>query len=137
MNNSLEAATLKVYTTGTETVVTTAEVTTSEISFNVVAGTYDIVITRPGFLKYTIQNVVVAEEAVALGTVALTPGDMNADDIVNTDNLGVVIAGFGTATGRQGYEIELDINGDGVIHADDLTPVVLAFADKATVTTLQ
>ncbi|MFM9180163.1 MAG: hypothetical protein ACKOV8_02745, partial [Phycisphaerales bacterium] len=63
-------------------------------------------------VRYTDEN-----GATALGTVNVTPGcvaaDLNCDGAVNGDDLGRLLAQWGTAGSA-------DLNGDGTVNGDDL-----------------
>ena len=102
MANTLEKATANLYAAGTTdyaaaTPVATADVEGGALNVTVAPGSYDLVITRPGYLKYTKKNID-ATAALALGEIALNAGDMNSDDIVNTDDLTAVIGAFGSTS---------------------------------------
>ncbi|MBO5478752.1 MAG: cadherin-like beta sandwich domain-containing protein [Clostridia bacterium] len=62
-------------------------------------GTYDIVVTKQGYLSYTITDIIITEgEKIDVGSISLLAGDIISDgeiklnDLVNlNDNIGVVI----------------------------------------------
>jgi hypothetical protein len=49
-------------------------------------------------------------------TPPVCPADLNGDGIINADDLGVLLSGFGCTGGG----CQADLNGDGIVNADDL-----------------
>ena len=85
-------------------------------------GTYDVVITKPGYLEYRITDIDVTDGlGVEVDDIELIAGDVDGtgeieiDDLVNmNDNFGVVI----TDDNRADKE-KYDLNGDGKVDATD------------------
>lgn len=126
-------ATVDFYTAGTSTLIDSATTEAGAFSKEVEAGTYDIVISRPGYLKYTLKNVTV-EEAYAVGNITLLAGDIDSNNIVNTDDLTPIISAFGAQKAEAGdYNVAYDIDANNTINTDDLTPVISNFTETATV----
>lgn len=123
-------ATISFYSGNSEAPVKTAETTKGAFNLSIAPGTYDVVISREGYLKYTIKNVVVADE-LALDAVTLLPGDVDANDVVNTDDLTPIIGAFAQKSGDDSYAVKLDLDANGVINTDDLTPTISSFGQKA------
>ena len=100
-------------------------------SFDAVApGTYDLVVTKPGHLTYTVKNVVVGDTDLDLtkltdkpySTITLLCGDINGDGWINSTDLGVVLQGqnYGKQTTVAGVNGKADLNGDGWVNSTDL-----------------
>ena len=100
-------------------------------SFPAVApGTYDLVVTKPGPLTYTVKNVKVEGTALdltahgnaAISTITLLCGDINGDGWINSTDLGVVLQGqnYGKQTTVAGVNGKADLNGDGWVNSTDL-----------------
>ena len=100
-------------------------------SFDAVAkGTYDLVVTKPGHLTYTVKNVEVGDTDLDLtkltgkpySTITLLCGDINGDGWINSTDLGVVLQGqnYGKQTTVAGVNGKADLNGDGWVNSTDL-----------------
>ena len=98
-------------------------------SFNTVAaGTYDLVVTKPGHLTYTVKNVVVGDGPLdlttmtgkAYSTITLIPGDLNNDGSVNTQDYQILTSpsNYGKSASLAAVKVA-DINGDGSINTQD------------------
>ena len=122
---------------GTEQYKTTIAATTGSgqkeqtFTFPAVAkGTYDLVVTKDGHLKYTVKDVVVGDAAIdltkhsnsAIRTITLLCGDINGDGWINSTDLGVVLQGqnYGKQTTVAGVNKKADLNGDGWVNSTDL-----------------
>ena len=101
-----------------------------EQSFNfptVAKGTYDLVVTKDGHLKYTVTGVVVGDAALdlathtnaAISTITLLAGDVNGDGKINLTDLSIFKNNFGK-TGSAVTNLLADITGDGKINLLDL-----------------
>ena len=96
----------------------------------VAAGTYDLVVTKPGHLTYTVTGVVVENDPLDLTamtgkpyqTITLLCGDINGDGWINSTDLGVVLQGqnYGKQTTVAGVNGKADLNGDGWVNSTDL-----------------
>ena len=102
-----------------------------EQSFNfptVAKGTYDLVVTKDGHLKYTVTGVVVGDAAIdltqhtnaAISTITLIPGDLNNDGSVNTQDYQILTSpsNYGKSASLAAVRVA-DINGDGSINTQD------------------
>ena len=98
-------------------------------SFDAVAkGTYDLVVTKPGHLTYTVKGVVVGDTAIDLMTmtgkpyqaITLIPGDLNNDGSVNTQDYQILTSpsNYGKSASLAAVKVA-DINGDGSINTQD------------------
>ena len=98
-------------------------------SFNTVAaGTYDLVVTKPGHLTYTVKGVVVGDSPLDLtaltgkpySTITLIPGDLNNDGSVNTQDYQILTSpsNYGKSASLAAVKVA-DINGDGSINTQD------------------
>ena len=94
----------------------------------VAAGTYDLVVTKPGHLTYTVKNVVVGDGPLdlttmtgkAYSTITLIPGDLNNDGSVNTQDYQILTSpsNYGKSASLAAVKVA-DINGDGSINTQD------------------
>ena len=101
---------------------------TQNFTFDTVAaGTYDLVVTKPGHLSYTVKNVEVGDTALDLTTmegkpyqtITLLAGDVNRDGKINLTDLSIFKNNFGK-TGSAVTNRLADITGDGKINLLDL-----------------
>ena len=108
---------------------------TQDFSFNAVAaGIYDLVVTKPGHLSYTVKNVKVGDTDLDLtkltgkpySTITLLCGDINGDGWINSSDLSVVLQGqnYGKQTTVAGVNGKADLNGDGWVNSSDLSIVL-------------
>jgi uncharacterized MnhB-related membrane protein len=97
----------------------------------VLAGTYTLTASAPGYVSRERTNVVVAgSRLVSVPTEALLRcGLVNNDNVVNIDDLTAMKLSFGsTVTGRVDASGRfVDQNGDGTVNIDDITCVVSRF----------
>ena len=102
-------------------------------SFPAVApGTYDLVVTKPGHLTYTVKGVVVGDGPLdltqhtnaAISTMTLLCGDIDGNEKVNAADLNIVwnAANFNKAVVDANNQLT-DVNGDGKVNAADLNIV--------------
>lgn len=89
---------------------------------NVAPGTYDLEVTKAAHLKYTIKNVEVSANAIALPDITLLCGDINNDGWINSTDLGMILQGqnYGKQTSTAGVNALTDLNGDGWVNSTDL-----------------
>ena len=98
-------------------------------NFDTVApGTYDLVVTKPGHLSYTVKGVVVGSTDLDLTTmtgkpyqaITLIPGDLNNDGSVNTQDYQILTSpsNYGKSASLAAVKVA-DINGDGSINTQD------------------
>ena len=135
--NPGNATTIQLMQGSTEKYSTTIAETTGSgqveqnFSFDAVApGTYDLVVTKPGHLTYTVKGVVVGDGPLdltkhsnaAISTITLLCGDINGDSWINSTDLGVVLQGqnYGKQTTVAGVNGKADLNGDGWVNSTDL-----------------
>ena len=94
----------------------------------VAAGTYDLVVTKPGHLTYTVKGIAVEDTAIdltkhsnaAIRMITLLAGDVNGDDMINNLDYAEVMAPSNfnksyTAPSDVGNALA-DIDGDGMIN---------------------
>ena len=94
----------------------------------VAAGTYDLVVTKPGHLTYTVKGVVVGDGPLdltkhsnaAIRMITLIPGDLNNDGSVNTQDYQILTSpsNYGKSASLAAVKVA-DINGDGSINTQD------------------
>ena len=143
--NPNNATTIQLMQGGKEQYKTTIAKTTGSgqkeqnFSFDAVApGTYDLVVTKPGHLTYTVKGIAVEDTAIdltkhsntAIRTITLLAGDVNRDGKINNLDYAVVLNPLNfnkNYTNPSDVDNVLaDINGDGKINNLDyaliLTP---------------
>lgn len=86
------------------------------------SGDYLVKIKRPGYLTYY-RKISLLDNAIDLGSITLIPGDVNGDDIINSDDLNMVTSLIGTEYGSESYISSADINSDKVINSEDVNLV--------------
>ena len=95
----------------------------------VTEGTYDLVVTKPGHLSYTVTGVVVEDAALdltqhtnaAISTITLLCGDIDGNGFINSTDLGIILKGqnYGKSTATAGDKAA-DLDGNGFINSTDL-----------------
>ena len=98
----------------------------------VAAGTYDLMVTKPGHLTYTIRNVVVGSTPLDLttnsnafiSTITMLAGDIDGNGSINVSDLNTVwnSANFNKATTGAANTLT-DIDGNGSVNVSDLNTV--------------
>ena len=98
----------------------------------VAAGTYDLVVTKPGHLTYTVTGVVVENDPLdlttltgkAYSTITLLCGDINGDGSINEDDVSIIRYANNINKSTAVADNKLaDINGDGSVNEDDVSIV--------------
>ena len=102
----------------------------------VAAGTYDLVVTKPGHLSYTVKGVVVGDGPLdltkhsnaAISTITLLAGDVNGDGSITESDVSVIrlAANINKTTSTPGVNKLADVNGDGSVTESDVSVVRLA-----------
>ena len=137
--NPNAAATVKLVQNGavkyTATTATSSGSGQKEQNFSfpaVAAGTYDLVVTKPGHLSYTVKNVVVGSTDLdlttltgkAYSTITLLCGDINGDGSINEDDVSIIRYANNINKSTADADNKLaDINGDGSVNEDDVSIV--------------
>ena len=131
--------TVTLYQAGSETVVGTpltvsgngaSGSTEQEFTIpDVAAGNYDLVVTKPGHLKYTVKNVTVGNAPLdltahtnsAIRAITLLCGDIDGNGFINSTDLGIILKGqnYGKSTATAGDKAA-DLDGNGFINSTDL-----------------
>ena len=128
--------TVTLYQTGSNTMVGTPltvsgnGATEQEFTIPTVApGTYDLVVSKPGHLKYTVKNVVVETTDLDLtamaekpfSTIKLLCGDVDGDGQINVTDLNKVwdAANFNKDANNATNKLT-DLDGDGSVNVTDL-----------------
>ena len=106
---------------------------TQDFTISTVApGTYDLVVTKPGHLTYTVKNVVVGDTDLdlttltgkAYSTITLLCGDINGDGSINEDDVSIIRYANNINKSTAVADNKLaDINGDGSVNEDDVSIV--------------
>ena len=139
--------TVTLYETGTTTekgkVTVTGTGASGQVTQNftltgVASGTYDLVVTKPGHLTYTITGVKVESGNVALtadtskvySTITLLAGNMDGNNAINLQDLNQFRSNFGKA-GSSITNSNADIDGNATVNLQDLN-VFRSNFDKTT-----
>jgi hypothetical protein len=123
---STKKATVKLYNSAGNLMSTTTTATDGSFSFSVIAGSnFTLVVTKPGYLSYTIKNLSLAD-GLDIGNIdiRLLAGDINVDGIVNAIDLTFLLTEFNRAPR---YYQNADIDGNGIVNAADLTYLLAGF----------
>ena len=137
--NPNNPTTVRLLQNGTEMYQTTIAVAsgsgpvTQGFTFETVAeGTYDLVVTKPGHLSYTVKNVVVGSAPLDLTaqtgkpyqTITLLAGDVNGDGLIDVGDLSTVWNGANyNKSVAAASDKAADLNGDGLVDVGDLNIV--------------
>ena len=138
--NPGNATTIQLMRGGTEQYKTTIAATTGsgQVTKNftlagVLPGTYDLVVTKPGHLKYTVTGVVVGDDPLdltkhsnaAISTITLPAGDVNGDGTINSKDLNEIWSPANYLKNVTDADVNplTDLNGDGTINSKDLNIV--------------
>lgn len=105
----------------------TFTVTTADGAYEITVpnDTYKFVVTKKAHLSYTKNELAVNADVVK--DVELKGGDLNADEVVNFDDLLSILAAYNTVADSA------DVNADGKINFDDLLVLLSNYSAKATV----
>jgi hypothetical protein len=90
---------------------------------------YKLVVTKPGYLSYTIRNLTLADLADTDPIdVRQLAGDVNGDGIINAVDLTQLLSEFNR---EPVIYKEADIDGNGIVNAADLTYLLAGFNKRA------
>ena len=80
-------------------------------------GIYSIVISKAGYLDYTISSINVNRNMhVILKNIRMITGDVNGDGVVNNADMALLQQAVNDGT----YDVKYDLNGDGRVNNDDI-----------------
>jgi M6 family metalloprotease-like protein len=86
---------------------------------------YKLVVTKPGYLSYTINNLTLTQgEPIETVDIRQLAGDVNGDGIVNAVDLTCLLSEFNR---EPQYFRDADIDGNGIVNAADLTYLLAGF----------
>lgn len=88
---------------------------------DVAPGTYDLEVTKAAHLKYTIKNVEVSANAIALPDITLLCGDITGNGSINFEDYKILVSttNYGKAVSDNGVTVAADLTGNGVINFED------------------
>lgn len=88
---------------------------------NVAPGIYDLEVTKAAHLKYTIKNVEVSANAIALPDITLLCGDITGNGSINFEDYKILVSttNYGKAVSDSGVTVAADLTGNGVINFED------------------
>ena len=99
---------------------------------NVTPGAYDLVVSKPGHLSYTVKGVTVTggdldltqHKKAEIAVITLPAGDVNGDGTINSEDLNMVWKPSNYLKGADTAENAItDVNGDGTINSEDLNVI--------------
>ena len=120
------------YTVTTATSSGSGQTTKTFRILNVTPGRYDLVVSKPGHLSYTVKGVIVANgeldltkhSKAAISTITLLCGDINGDGSINEDDVSIIRYANNINKSTADADNKLaDINGDGSVNEDDVSIV--------------
>ena len=120
------------YTVTTDTSTGSGQTTQTFRILNVTPGRYDLVVSKPGHLSYTVKGVVVsngeldltAHRKAEVAVITLPAGDVNGDGTINSEDLNMVWKPSNYLKGADTAENAItDVNGDGTINSEDLNVI--------------
>ena len=120
------------YTVTTATSTGSGQTTQTFRIPNVTPGRYDLVISKPAHLSYTVKGVVVSNgdldltqhEKAEIAVITLPAGDVNGDGTINSEDLNMVWKPSNYLKGASAAENRItDVNGDGTINSEDLNVI--------------
>ena len=120
------------YTVTTDTSTGSGQTTKTFRILNVTPGRYDLVVSKPGHLSYTVKGVIVsngeldltAHRKAEIAVITLPAGDVNGDGTINSEDLNMVWKPSNYLKGASAAENRItDVNGDGTINSEDLNVI--------------
>jgi hypothetical protein len=92
--------------------------------------TYDLAIKGPKWLQTVVSGLSVKGQPVSNVTATLRPGDINNDNTVNLDDLGLLADAFDTTPADPDWNANADLNGDGKVDISDLSLLVDSYGTR-------
>lgn len=89
------------------------------LATGVPAGSYDVAVKGPNWLRSTQGNVRFGSDGIAGLSFTLQNGDVNGDNAVTLGDFALLRAAFGTSAGDAGWNPCADLNGDGSVTLAD------------------
>lgn len=89
-------------------------------------GEYDMWLKVGSFLS-NVQTVDTRDAQLSTATFTLQPGDADGSNTIDADDYSIVVKSMGTSQGSFGFDSRADLNGDGVVSAEDVALVANAF----------
>ena len=114
---------------GIETIATAQTNTAGHYTLNVpqepAETTYTLIITKPGYLKYTVKNYKLNTQAPPETIdISQLAGDLNGDGVINAEDLTILLSQFNKPPHE---ENNADIDGNGIVNAVDLAYLLAGF----------
>lgn len=108
-----------------ESVSGTVSAADKQFTVEVAAGTYDVVVGKPGYLYKTASDVAVAADVTLADVFNLIAGEVYEDGYITLTDITEVVSKVGAVEGDGAYEAKYDFDDDGYITITDVTVVVL------------
>lgn len=124
-------ATISFCQAGSTDPVVSVDTVNGAFTANVAPGTYDVIISRVGYLKYKVTNVEISD-SFQLGTFKLEAGDVDGNGAVTASDIGAVVLSIAKTSSDEGYSEAIDFDANGSITASDIGAVVLNIAHTDT-----
>ena len=120
------------YTVTTDTSSGSGQTTQTFRIPKVAPGIYDLVVSKPAHLSYTVKGVQITNGELDLtqhkkaevAVITLPAGDVNGDGTINSEDLNMVWKPSNYLKGASAAENRItDVNGDGTINSEDLNVI--------------
>ena len=131
--SSTVPATVSLYDKNENLVVTTETANDGSYTLSAPEGNgYTLIVTKPGYLSYTIKNLSIIDgQNIAIVDLTVLGGDINGDGLVDATDLTLFLSSYNTGVASVLYPFT-DLNGDGIVDATDLT-IFLAGYNKSNI----
>ena len=123
-----QPATVTLYNNADKLIYTASTAADGAYTLSAPPGTgYTLVVTKPGYLSYTIKNLTLTEgEDIPTVDLRQLAGDIDGNGVVNATDLTYLLSEFNRNPVNSAYPYA-DIDGNGVVNATDLTYLLAGF----------
>ncbi|MCX7748890.1 MAG: DUF4434 domain-containing protein [Clostridia bacterium] len=88
---------------------------------------YILEIDKPGYLKRTIDNIIINSNVTIAQPIVIWAGDIISDGAINMSDIVSLIQYFNTAKGQTGYNPTCDLNQDNAVNMTDIIIICMHF----------